>query len=286
MHMEHVAREEIVQASEFVRTHTSYRPTIGLVLGSGLSLLAQRVSQPDELLYQDIPHFPHSTVVGHTGRLVLGELGGATVCLMQGRVHYYEGYSLARVTFPIRVMQALGVKTLIVTNAAGGIRPDLQAGDILAINDHLNLPGLCGNNPLRGANDDDLGERFPDMSRAYDPQLLHLLHAEAKQQGIPLKEGVYAMVGGPSFETPAEIRFLRLIGADAVGMSTVPEVVVARHAGMRVLGMSLISNATIDSIDIEQNQTLHEAVLETAQRAVPVLTTLIEGLLQRLGRSQ
>jgi purine-nucleoside phosphorylase len=284
--MEHVARDDILQAADFVRAHTTYKPTVGLVLGSGLSLLAQRVSQPDQLLYQDIPHFPHSTVVGHTGRLILGELGGVTVCLMQGRVHYYEGYSLAQVTFPIRVMQALGVNTLIVTNAAGGIRQDLQAGDLMAINDHLNLPGLSGNNPLRGANDDDLGERFPDMSRAYDPQLLQMLHAEAEQHGIPLKEGVYAMVGGPSFETPAEIRFLRLIGADAVGMSTVPEVIVARHAGMRVLGISLISNPTIDSINAEQSQTLHEAVLETAQRAVPVLTILIEGLLQRLGRSQ
>lgn len=285
MHVEHVAREEIARAAEFVRAHTTYQPTVGLVLGSGLSLLAQRVSNPDQLLYQDIPHFPHSTVVGHAGRLVLGELGGVTVCLMQGRVHYYEGYSLARVTFPIRVMQALGVKTLIVTNAAGGIRQDLVAGDLMAIQDHLNLLGLCGHNPLRGANDDELGERFPDMSRAYDPQLLQLLHAEAKRQGIPLKEGVYVMVGGPSYETPTEIRFLRLIGADAVGMSTVPEVVVARHAGMRVLGISLISNKTIDSIDVKQNQTLHEAVLETAQRAVPVLTSLIEGLLQRLGRS-
>ncbi len=282
MHMEHVAREEITQAVEFIRAHTSYQPIVGLVLGSGLSLLAERVSRPDILRYQDIPHFPHSTVVGHTGRLVLGELGGVQVFLMQGRVHYYEGYSLSQITFPIRVMQMLGVKTLIVTNAAGGIRQDLEPGDLMAINDHLNLPGISGLNPLRGANDEDLGMRFPDMSRAYDPELLRLLHAEADSLGIPLKDGIYVMVGGPSYETPAEIRFLRLIGADAVGMSTVPEVVVARHGGMRVVGISLISNATVDSVYIEEDRPLHDTVLETAQRAVPTLSALIEGLLRRL----
>lgn len=280
--MEHVAREEITQAAEFIRAHTGHRPTVGLVLGSGLGLLAERVSCPSSLPYQEIPHFPHSTAAGHAGHLVLGELGGVPVFLMQGRVHYYEGYSLAQVTFPLRVMQMLGVKTLVVTNAAGGIRPDFAPGDLMAINDHLNLPGMSGLNPLRGANDEDFGVRFPDMSRAYDPELLRLLHAEADSLDIPLKEGVYVMVGGPSYETPAEIRFLRLIGADAVGMSTVPEVIVARHGGMRVVGISLISNATMDSISMEEDRPLHDTVLETAQRAVPTLSALIEGLLRRL----
>jgi purine-nucleoside phosphorylase len=202
---------------------------------------------------------------------------------MQGRVHMYEGYSAAQVTFPVRVMHALGAETLIVTNAAGGLRPDFVAGDLMAITDHLFLPGLAGNNPLRGPNDERLGVRFPDMTPAYDPGLLDLLRLAAREAQISLYEGVYAMVAGPSYETPAEIRFLRAVGVDAVGMSTAPEVVVARHSGMRVLGISTITNVPADfASETASADAMHKQVLAVGEDAVPRMTRLVRGLLAHL----
>jgi len=274
---EHVTRQMVVEATEAIRARTRYVPRVGLILGSGLNALAERLLDPDIIPYGELPHFPGSTVAGHAGRLLLGRLGGKEVLVMQGRVHYYEGYSLAQITLPVRVMQLLGLDTLLVTNAAGGIRPGLHAGDLMAITDHIDFVGMSGHSPLRGPNDETFGPRFPDMSGAYDPALLAALRAEAREQGIPLQEGVYVMLAGPSFETPAEVRLLRAMGADAVGMSTVPEVVVARHGGMRVLGVSLISN-----VAGEGKKTSHEEVLEAGQRAVPALAGLLEGVLRRL----
>jgi purine-nucleoside phosphorylase len=280
--MDCMAREAVAEASAYIGIRTRYKPTAGLVLGSGFGLLAEHMADPDIIPYEEIPHFPRSTVPGHAGRLLLGYLDRTPLFVMQGRSHYYEGYSAAELSLPIRVMRRMGVDIVLLTNAAGGIRPGFQAGDLMVINDHLNLVGLAGHNPLRGPNDDSLGPRFPDMSRAYDAELIALLHAEASAQGITLHEGVYAAVAGPSFETPAEIRFLRAIGADAVGMSTVPEVIVARHAGMRVMGLSLITNVSIDSIEGQQREASHEQVLEAGRRAVPLLTALLEGILRRL----
>jgi len=278
-------RQATIQAVDYIRARSRYAPRIGMVLGSGLNAVAERVEEPDIIPYGDIPHFPRPAVAGHMGRLLLGRMGQAQVMVMQGRSHYYEGYSAAEVAFPIRMMQLYGVQILIVTNAAGGIRRGMRAGDLMAIVDHINLVGLAGHSPLRGQNDDSLGPRFPDMSRAYDSELLDLLRAEAQAQGFSIQEGVYVMVAGPSFETPAEIRFLRAIGADAVGMSTVPEVIVARHGGLRVLGISLISNVTKDAfatVAEEPATASHQEVLDAGSRTFPVLAQLLEGLLRRL----
>ena len=279
-----VTREAVAEAVEYIRSCTRYTPDIGLVLGSGLSALAERVADADVIPYEDIPHFAASTVPGHAGRLVVGILSGVPVMLLQGRTHFYEGYSTGAITLPIRVMQFLGVGTLIVTNAAGGIRSGLATGDLMAISDHINLVGMAGQNPLRGPNDASFGVRFPSMAPAYDPALLALADEVAREQELALQHGVYVMVAGPSFETPAEIRFLRAMGADAVGMSTAPEVVVARHAGMRVLGISLISNVAVDSVDITEGPATHEEVLEAGRRAIPALIALVEGILTRLSR--
>jgi len=280
-----VTRETVIEAVEYIRSHTRHKPEVGVVLGSGLSALADRVADADVISYDDVPHFVPSTVPGHVGRLVIGVLGGVRVLLMQGRTHFYEGYSTAQVSLPVRVMQYLGVGALIVTNAAGGIHPEFASGDLMVINDHINLVGMAGQNPLRGPNEADFGVRFPSMAPAYDPALVTLAEEVAREQGITLRRGVYVMVAGPSYETPAEIRFLRTIGADAVGMSTVPEVVVARHAGMRVLGISLISNVAIDALEKAQGMATHEEVLEAGRRAVPALIALVEGILTRLSQS-
>ncbi len=226
---EFYTREHFARAAEYISTRTRHRPQVAIVLGSGLGGLVSEVEEADTILYSDIPDFPQCTVEGHMGRLVIGRLAGACVAVMQGRAHYYEGYSMQQVTFPIRVFQQMGVGTLIVTNAAGGLNPEFRAGDLMLIADHINLVGMAGLNPLRGPNDPELGPRFPDMSRAYDPELRAIARRVAAREGIPLREGVYIMLAGPSFETPADMRFLRIIGADAVGMSTVPEVTVARH---------------------------------------------------------
>ena len=284
MQNEFFTRQHFEEAAAFIRSRTKYRPTIGLVLGSGLSLLVDEVKGAEAIPYGEIPHFPVATVEGHPGRLVMGEFSGHQVMIMQGRVHYYEGYSMQRVTLPIRVMRILGVDTLIVTNAAGGLNPAFRAGDLMLITDHINLVGMAGLNPLRGPNDPTLGPRFPLMSQAYDPELRALALRVADELGIALRQGVYVCLAGPSFETPAEIEFLRRIGADAVGMSTVPEVVVARHGGMRVLGISGISNV-VASEHVEGKASIHDKVLEAGRAIVPKLSALIKGIIRSLGPS-
>ncbi|MGB5059538.1 MAG: purine-nucleoside phosphorylase [Candidatus Promineifilaceae bacterium] len=271
----------IQTAVNAIRRRTQYTPKIGLVLGSGLSDLANALQAADTIPYEEIPGWPASTVVGHSGKLVIGQLEGQTVLAQQGRAHFYEGYSPAQVVFPVRVMHALGIQTLIVTNAAGGINRAFSPGDLMLIKDHLNFVGIAGSNPLRGPNDDQIGPRFPDMTQAYDSGLRQMAKTTAVSQHLTLHEGVYAYVAGPSFETPAELRFLHAVGADAVGMSTVPEVIVARHAGMRVLGISSITNKAI--LDPTPEAVVsHEEVLETGKLIVPRLTQLLYGILAQL----
>lgn len=265
------------KAADYVAAHIRYQPTVGLILGSGLSSLADEVTDADIIPFDNIPHFPALTVEGHAGRLVVGGLAGHQVMVMQGRAHYYEGYTIDEVTLPIRVMQLLEIKTLIVTNAAGGINPTFEAGELMLITDHINLIGMGGNNPLRGPNRDEFGPRFPDMSEAYDRALQALAFRVATENDIPLQRGVYVGVAGPSFETTADVHFLKLIGADAVGMSTVPEVTVARHGGMRVLGLSGISN--VIQLQPSEETLSHEEVLEAGQQMAPRLATIIKGIL-------
>jgi len=253
-------------------------------LGSGLNALAESVTNADVIPYAELPNFPQPTVEGHTGQLVCDELEGRQIVVMQGRVHYYEGYTMQEVTFPIRVLHELGVKWLIITNAAGGINSAFRVGDLMVITDHLNLIGMAGLNPLRGPNDPTLGPRFPDMSQAYDPALRRLAHQVAKELGFSLQEGVYVCLAGPSFETPADLRFLRMIGVDAVGMSTVPEVNVARHMNMRVLGISAISNIVILE-PAHGRGTTHEEVLEAGRQVAPRLTALLKGVVRRIAEA-
>lgn len=275
---EFLTRADFANAARFIANRTKYQPTVGLVLGSGLNALADQVQLADVIPFREIPGFPVSTVEGHSGALVLGKLSGQTVVVMRGRAHFYEGYSMQRVTLPIRVMRELGVQTLIVTNAAGGVNPNYHPGDLMLIVDHINFVGMGGLNPLRGPNDDTLGPRFPDMSQAYDRALCDLARQVAREQNLELREGVYIMLAGPSFETPADVRFIQMIGADAVGMSTVPEVIVARHGGMRVLGLSMISN----SLAAGHGEVSHTEVLAAGQVAGPKLAALIKGVLARL----
>jgi purine-nucleoside phosphorylase len=278
---EGVTLEQIEAAADFIRGRTRHRPSVGLILGSGLSPLADQVQQADHIPFDEVPHFPVSTVGGHSGRLVIGQLEGQAVLVMQGRSHYYEGYSMAQVTLPIRVMQVLGVEVLIVTNAAGGLNPTWQAGDLMLIIDHINFIGMAGINPLRGPNLETFGPRFPDMGVAYDLELCRLARESAEEAGVVLREGVYTGLGGPNFETPAELRFLRTMGTDAVGMSTVAEVTVAHHGGTRVLGISGISNIAV--YDPSQGAVAsHEEVLEAGQQIVPKLMAVIKGTLRRL----
>ncbi|HJW91619.1 MAG TPA: purine-nucleoside phosphorylase [Anaerolineales bacterium] len=276
---EYFGLAEIDQLTDIIRSKISRRPQVGVILGSGLGPLADAVEGAEYLPYQNLPNWPLSTVQGHQGRLVVGALEGKNILVMQGRGHYYEGYSIAQVGVPIRVMQRLGIQVLIVTNAAGAVNPGFIPGDLMLITDHLNLLGMAGVNPLRGPNLDELGPRFPDMSQAYDRDLGDLARRVAAEARIHLNEGVYVCLAGPSFETPADLRFLRMVGADAVGMSTVPEVIVARHAGQRVLGVSGISNkANLDG----STMTTHTEVLEAGQVIVPKLVTLIRGVLRNL----
>lgn len=276
---EFVTLAQVDEIADVIRSRTDYRPQVGLILGSGLGSLASAVEQAVIIPYNELPNWPVSTVKGHQGHLVIGKLGKHVVLVMQGRVHYYEGYSMAQVAIPVRVMQRFGIETLIVTNAAGAVNPDYEPGELMLITDHVNMIGMAGLNPLRGPNWDEVGPRFPDMSQAYDRALGTLARSVAQAENIILHEGIYVSLAGPSFETPADLRFLRLIGSDAVGMSTVPEVIAARHGGMRVLGFSGISNkANLDG----NTTTTHEEVLEAGQKIVPNLTTLILGVLGRL----
>jgi purine-nucleoside phosphorylase len=273
-----VTRQQIEEAAAAIGQATSLRPRVAVILGSGLSPLAEEVSSTAVLPYGQIPHFPVSTIPGHAGRLVIGHLVERPLLVMQGRFHYYEGYSMQQVTLPIRAFRALGVDTVILTNAAGGINRNYRTGDLMLIVDHLNLVGMGGANPLRGPNDPGLGPRFLDMSKTYDRALRALAEQVAAKANLPLHRGVYAGLAGPTFETPADVRLLRLLGADAVGMSTVPEAIVARHGGMRVLGISGISNVAIDQVDAP-GEASHEEVLEAGALLVPRMTALIKGVL-------
>uniref|UniRef100_H2SDU9 Purine nucleoside phosphorylase n=1 Tax=Takifugu rubripes TaxID=31033 RepID=H2SDU9_TAKRU len=241
---EQISHDEYQKAADWLTSQTRHRPQVAIICGSGLGMLADTLKSQNSFAYSDIPGFPQSTVQGHAGRLVFGELNGKTCVCMQGRFHMYEGHSLCKTTFPIRVFKLLGVETLIVTNAAGSLVDGLHIGDIMIIKDHINFPGLVGFNPLTGPNDDKFGPRFPAMSSCYDKGLRCLAMEVAKELDVAgiMQEGVYAMVGGPNFESIAEARLLHCLGVDAVGMSTAPEVVVATHCGMRVFGLSLITN--------------------------------------------
>ncbi|MFZ6028106.1 MAG: purine-nucleoside phosphorylase [Chloroflexota bacterium] len=270
---------QVAETAAYIRQKASLSPQTAIILGSGLGGLADAVMHATTIPYPDLPHWPVSTVAGHSGRLVVGEIEGRSVLVMQGRAHYYEGYSMAQVTLPVRVFQRLGVQTLIVTNAAGAVNPGFAPGDLMLISDHLNLIGMAGLSPLRGPNLDEFGPRFPDMSRAYDRELQALAVQTAESEALTLHRGVYACLAGPSFETPADLRFLRAAGVDAVGMSTVPEVTIARHGGTRVLGISGISNkANLDGDTL----TTHEEVLAAGEVLTPRMMTLINGVLRRL----
>jgi purine-nucleoside phosphorylase len=271
---------QAAEAARAVAARGGLSPRVGLILGSGLGDLADEIESPVVVPYADIPHFPVSTVAGHAGQLVLGHLEGVGVVAMRGRVHVYEGYSPHAVAFPVRVMRRLGADTLVVTNAAGGLNEAFTTGDLMLFSDHLNLVGMAGHNPLIGRYEPELGVRFLDMLGAYDPELRQAAHAVARERGFVLREGVYAMVAGPNYETLAEIRFLQHVGADAVGMSTIPEVIVARHEGMRVLGLSAITDTAVGANATAQID--HAAVLAAAEQIRPRLAAVVRGVLRAM----
>ena len=269
-------KENINQAVEFIRSKTKFNPQIGIILGTGLGSLAEGIKVETKISYKEIPHFPVSTVESHAGFLIFGELSGKKIVAMQGRFHYYEGYDLKQVTFPVRVMKALDINTLVVSNACGGLNPTYKAGDIMVISDHINL---LGSNPLFGSNDESLGPRFPDMCRCYNPELIALAENVALNLGIKLQKGVYVAVAGPNLETAAEYRFLRFIGADVVGMSTVPEVIVARHQGMRVLGFSLVTDMGLPDALKPTNMV---EILATAAKSEPLLKKIMIRVIEEM----
>jgi purine-nucleoside phosphorylase len=272
--------DQVAESVASIQTYTTLKPTLALILGSGLGDIALEVRDATAIPYEEIPHFAHSTVPGHAGRLLIGMLEGMPVVVMQGRFHFYEGYSLQTVTLPVRVMHMLGAHTLIVTNAAGGLNAAYRPGDFMLIRDHINIPGMAGANPLVGPNEQRFGERFPPLAAAYEPALRVLTRAAAATQPeTTLHEGIYVMVAGPNYETHAELRFLRAIGADAVGMSTVPEVIVARHMKMRVLGLSLITNPATGEETEEIN---HADVLALADAARPKFAALVREIIRRI----
>lgn len=273
--------EHYYEAAAAVRKRTNQQPAIGLILGSGLGTLVEEIAHADIIPYAEIPHWPRSTVQGHVGQLVIGTLEGRTVLAMQGRSHFYEGYPMSLVTLPVRVMRLLGIDTLIVTNAAGGLNPDFGAGDIMVIEDHINIVGMAGNSPLRGPNLGEFGPRFTINTRAYNPALRRLAHRVAREKGITLREGVYVALAGPAFETPAEVRMLRAWGGDSVGMSTAHEVMVAYHAGMRALGFSSITNLSLDNTEARE-EVSHEEVLRLGREIVPRLAAVLRGVLADL----
>ncbi len=268
--------DRIKESAEFISGKTKIKPTVGIILGTGLGSLADGIEVDTTVEYDTIPHFPVSTVESHKGRLILGTLKGKQIVAMQGRFHYYEGYDMQKITFPVRVLKELGIETLIVSNACGGLNPQFKGGDIMCITDHINL---LGHNPLIGPNDDRLGVRFPDMYNCYDKDLVNLVQEVALEQKYPLKKGVYVSVAGPNFETAAEYRFLRIIGADVVGMSTVPEAIVARHQGTKVIGMSIVTDMglpdALEACDLDR-------VIRTASNAEPHLRDIIAGVVEKL----
>ena len=271
--------EDMDRIADEIRGRISVQPVIGLILGSGLGPLSESIQDPTIIPYHELPGWPLSTVEGHAGELIIGKLEGKDVLVMNGRIHFYEGYEMSQVTLPIRVMQRLGIEIVVVTNAAGGINQDFNPGNPMLITDHLNLLGMAGPNPLRGPNLEEFGTRFPDMSQAYDRKLIEIARNVAKELDITLYEGIYVCLAGPTFETPADLRFLLNAGVDAVGMSTVPEVIVANHGGQRVLGISGITN---QSYLFGEAETTHEEVIETGKLLAPKMMKLIRGILRAL----
>ncbi len=271
-----MAQEYILTSAEYLKTKIQTKPEVGLILGSGLGVLVEEIENQVIVPYEDIPHFPTSTVQGHAGQLVFGDLNGVSVVAMQGRFHFYEGYEMSKVTFPVRVMKALGIEKIVVTNAAGGVNTSFEPGDLMLISDHINM---MGTNPLIGPNEEAFGVRFPDMSEAYSKALRHKARKVGESLGIALEEGVYVAVTGPSYETPAEIRMMRTMGADAVGMSTAPEVIVARHAGLEVLGISCITNMAAGILDQPLN---HEEVIETTEKVKANFLALVKGIVKEI----
>ncbi|XP_071957459.1 purine nucleoside phosphorylase-like [Antedon mediterranea] len=277
--------DEIESMANLIRGKVSIKPEIGIICGTGLSGLAAKVENPEVFSYKDIPNFPISTVEGHKSEFVFGHIEGKPVMCMLGRFHFYEGYSLPELTIPVRVMRLLGIKTLFVTNAAGGVNRDYNVGDVMIIKDHINMPGLSGNNPLCGPNDERFGPRFPAISKAYDPKLRKLARDLADSLGYSsfLREGVYCMVSGPSYESPAEIALINKVGGDAVGMSTCPEVIVARHCGLRVFGLSLITNKCIMLGDEETDEEAnHKEVLEVGAKRNSAIELLFQKLIAKM----
>ncbi|MEG0642007.1 MAG: purine-nucleoside phosphorylase [Clostridium sp.] len=268
--------KNIETASSYILSKSKYKPEIGLILGSGLGSIADLIEEPEFYPYEELPNFPTSTVEGHAGRLVIGKLEGKIVIAMQGRFHFYEGYSMQEVTFPVRVMKLLGVEKLIVTNAAGAVNTNFKPGDLMIITDHLNL---SGSNPLMGKNLDTFGARFPDMSTAYAPELREKVKSVAKSLNLDIKEGVYAMMSGPTYETPAEVKMVRILGGDAVGMSTAPEVIVANHSGLKVVGISCLTNMAAGILAQPLN---HEEVIETSNMVKNNFIDLMKTLIKEL----
>jgi purine-nucleoside phosphorylase len=271
-------------AADYIRTHTTHQPAIGIVTGSGLGSLADALSNAQTIPFADIPGFPRATVEGHKGEFNFGTLNGKPVCIARGRVHFYEGYTMQQVTYYVRVLRVLGVATLILTNAAGGLNPSFVPGDIMLITDHINMVGMAGFNPLYGPNDPAWGPRFPSMNPAYDPSLRALAHSVADSLHVVLREGIYAAVAGPNLETAAELRMLRMLGGDAVGMSTAGETVAAVHCGMRVLGLSFISNPATGEPATERftAEEIHHEVLDAGALAVPKMIALISGIVDKM----
>ncbi|MCM1034757.1 MAG: purine-nucleoside phosphorylase [Paludibacter sp.] len=268
--------QKITETADYLRSLMKTQPKVGIILGTGLGNLATQITDRQEFPYATIPNFPVSTVEGHSGKLILGKLGGVDVLAMQGRFHYYEGYDMAKVTFPVRVMYKLGIETLFVSNAAGGMNPNFEIGELMIINDHINL---FPEHPLRGKNIDELGPRFPDMHEVYDRTLIKKAQAIAKQHKIRVMEGVYVGTQGPTFETPAEYVYFRAIGGDAVGMSTVPETIVAHHMGMRVFGMSIITDLGVPGKIVEVS---HEEVQQIGDEKQPLMTLIMTELIKSL----
>ncbi len=266
---------KINETAQFILSKTTRRPRTAIILGTGLGQLVQHIEEKEEIPYEAIPNMPVSTVEGHSGKLIFGLLGGKEIMAMQGRFHFYEGYDMKSVTFPVRVMKACGIETLFVSNAAGGMNPTFRVGDLMIIEDHINL---FPEHPLRGRNYNELGTRFPDMSEPYDRSLIALAEQIAREKGFHLQKGVYVGTQGPTFETPAEYRYFRAIGGDAVGMSTVPEVIVARHAGIRVFGVSVITDLGGFGIPVEVS---HEEVQEAANAAQPIMTAVMAEIIKR-----
>jgi len=271
---------KIEESLLYIRNLTRLEPQLGVILGSGLGDFVKEISIEAEIPYGDLPHFPVSTVSGHEGKLIFGHISGKAVVAMQGRFHYYEGYPISQVIYPIRVLKALGVETLFLSNASGGVNPSFEVGDLMIITDHINL---MGTNPLIGPNDENLGPRFPDMSNAYDPGLVRMAAEEAEKQELKIHRGVYAAVTGPVYETPAEYRMIRILGADAVGMSTVPENIAARHLGMRVFALSVITDLGVEG---RIREISHEEVVRAARAAEPRLASLVLGLIHRMDVQQ